>query len=76
MRKYDDVMRSVYQTIRNKVELKQKPEAIAVDIVNQYPTFVRFYDVSNDMQLEFIKAIAEQCWFDKYGDFNYIIKKS
>lgn len=72
MRKYENVMKSVYEAIRNYIETGVKPEFIAIEIVNQFPTFIRFYDVSKDMQIEFIKAIAEQCWFDKYNNFDYI----
>ena len=71
MKKYDPVMRSVYESIRNLVEIGERPEIIAVIITNRFPTFIRFFDVSKDMQVAIVTSIAQQCWFDKYNHHDY-----
>ena len=71
IRKYQEVFNKIYQTIDNLIMTGMKPEAIATHVYNQYPSFIRFYDVSKDMQIELLISIAEQAWYMKYKNFDF-----
>lgn len=64
--KYDSVMKDVHSYIRNRVELKTSKEMIVSEVISRFPTFVRFYNVAQKMQIAFIETLVDQCWYDVY----------
>ena len=73
MNKYIFAMPPIYEAIKNLIELKVHPQAIAEQCVNKYKIEIRLYKMPLDMMIEFYQSIAEGMWFQKYGNHDYIL---
>lgn len=68
MTKIDYCMRIVNEQILNMVSAKIPPKEIAKELLPTARTELTLYDVVPEMQLVFIKNLADIAWFVKYGE--------
>jgi len=70
--KYVFAEHTVHEAIHNMVQLKKIPKDIANECFAQYHLEVALNDVSYEMLLKMYELLANQCWFDTYGNYDYI----
>jgi len=69
--KYIYAQHVIYRAISNFVELGIKPKEIAEKMISEYRLEIRFFFVPKDKLDIYYEALAEQCWYDRYGNHNY-----
>lgn len=63
----------IYEAIDNFVELKIHPVKIGVKMYNKgYRLEVKLHSVNKLMLTEFYQCLAEQAWYTKYRNHDYI----
>lgn len=61
-------MQIIYENIKNLITIKTNPKEVYKLIHQEIRPELKLYDVTPQMQEVFITCLAEQCWFDMYGE--------